>query len=569
MHESWSQKAATRTQSTVRGGRFGRPPQPAFRRFAGLLQPADSRRAPGYQPHRHPHHPALQCPPAQPRALPIREEPSVAKQTKHYDLIVIGSGPGGYVGAIRAAQLGLKTAVVERDKLGGVCLNWGCIPTKALLHNAELYREAITHGKEWGIEAKEVTVHWDQVIGRSRKITKTLNNGVGFLLKKNKIDHHDGHATIVSPRTGSKPCVVEVRKPAGDYYHGSGGELVETLTADRVMIATGAAPKELPFAPRDGKTVIDSSDAMNLKKQPTSMLVVGSGAIGMEFAYFYNAFGTTVTVVEMLDRILPVEDADVSKAALKAFKQQGIAFHTSTTIKSLDKTKSGVKATLVDVNDDSKTQTLEADVVLVAIGVRGRFDGLFDEKAVPVQIERDHIKTDYRSNAEPTYETSAPGIYAIGDIIGPPWLAHVASEEAVTCVERMAGHHTLGIDYDSIPGCTYCNPQIASVGLTERAAKEQGLDYTTSTYQFKAHGKAIAVGATQGFVKLITSKPYGEILGAHIIGEDASELIAEICIAKRLEATAEDIISTMHAHPTMHEGMHEAALGTEGRMIHA
>ncbi len=486
----------------------------------------------------------------------------------HYDLIVIGSGPGGYVGAIRAAQLGMKTACVERDKLGGVCLNWGCIPTKALLHNAELYFEAIVHGKDWGIQAENVKVDWKKVIGRSRDITGTLNSGVAFLLKKNKIDHVQGHAKIVSGKTKDRPVTVEVREADGDYYHGSGGAVKQTLTAERVMIATGAAPKELPFAKHDGKTIIDSQDAMNLSEQPKRMLIVGSGAIGMEFAYFYNAFGTEVTVVEMLDRILPIEDDDISKIAHKVFTKQGMTLHTSTTVKAIElKGERGAKATLVDVNDDSKTQEVEADVVLVAVGVGGRFDGLFDD-SLGIEIVKGHIRTDYRDVPEPTYKTSVAGVYAIGDVIGPPWLAHVSSEEAITCVERMAGHHTLGVDYDSIPGCTYCNPQIASIGMTERAVKEKGIKYKVGKYPLKAHGKAIAVGATEGLVKLITSEPYGEILGAHIIGEDASELIAEVAVAKRVEATAEDIISTMHAHPTMHEAVHEAALATEGRLIH-
>ena len=487
--------------------------------------------------------------------------------SKHYDLIVIGGGPGGYVGAIRAAQLGMKTACVERNKLGGVCLNWGCIPTKALLHNAELYQHAIVHGKEWGIDAAGAKVDWSKVIGRSRDITGTLNGGVQFLFKKNKIDHIQGHAKILSGKTSSGPCKIEVREAESDYYHGGGGKVTSTITADKVLICTGCAPRELPFAACDHEIIINSADAMTLKKQPKSMLVVGSGAIGMEFAYFYNAFGTKVTVVEMMDRILPVEDDDVSKIAKRAFEKQGITFHTGTTVKAIDKTKSGAKVTLVDAKDDKKTQQLDVDVVLVAIGVKGRFDGLFD-KDLGIAIEKDHIRTDARTAKEPAYKTSVPGIYAAGDIIGPPWLAHVASEEAVTAVERMAGHHTLGIDYDCIPGCTYCSPQIASVGLTERAVKEAGIEYSVGTYTFKAHGKAIAVGATEGLVKIIASKPYGEILGAHIIGEDASELIGELCLAKRLEATVEDIISTVHAHPTMHEGIHEAALAWEGRLIH-
>lgn len=502
-------------------------------------------------------------------ALWLKGWRAVADSSKHYDLIVIGSGPGGYVGAIRAAQLGLKTACVERNRLGGVCLNWGCIPTKALLHNAELYHEAITHGEEWGIKVDKVSVDWEKVIGRSRGITDKITKGVGFLLKKNKIDHYDGHARVTSGKTAHGPCTVEIRKADEDYYHGgASGDVQETITADRVLIATGAAPRELPFAPCNGSTIISSYDAMALKKQPKRMVVIGSGAIGMEFAYFYNAFGTEVTIVEMLDRILPVEDDDISKAALKAFKKQGMTFHTGHTVKGIETGKKGTSVTIVDVKDDSKTKSIECDVVLVAIGVVGRYDGLFDE-SLGIEIDRGHIKTDYRDVEEPTYQTSVPGIYAIGDIIGPPWLAHVSSEEAVTAVERMAGHHTLGVDYDAIPGCTYCNPQIASLGMTERAAKEAGVDYLVGKYSFQSHGKAIAVGATEGMVKIITSKPYGEILGAHIIGEDASELIAEMGIAKRLEATAEDIISTMHAHPTMHEAIHEAALDTEGRAVHA
>jgi dihydrolipoamide dehydrogenase len=491
-------------------------------------------------------------------------------ETKHYDLIVIGSGPGGYVGAIRAAQMGMKTACIERSKLGGVCLNWGCIPTKALLHNAELYMEAIRHGKDWGIEVDPaaVKVNWEKVIGRSRDVTKQLNNGVGFLLKKNKIDHYEGHARITSGKTATGPCKIELLEADQDYYKGTGSKVLGTLTADRILIATGAAPRQLPFAPNDGKTIISSYEALVLPKRPNKMVIIGSGAIGMEFAYFFNAFGTEVTVVEMMDRILPVEDDDVSKIALRAFTKQGITFHTGHTVKAIDKKKDGgASVTIVSMTDEKATQKLDADVVLVAVGVKGRYDGLFGP-GVNVRIEKDHIWTDYKEKSEPTYQTSVPGIYAIGDIIGPPWLAHVSSEEAITCVERMKGHHTLGVDYGAIPGCTYTNPQIASIGLTERDCKAKGLQYSVGTYQLRSHGKAIAVGATEGIVKIITSKPYGEILGAHIIGEDASELIAEMGLAKRLEATAEDIISTMHAHPTMAESIHEAALGTEGRMIH-
>ncbi|MSR44358.1 MAG: dihydrolipoyl dehydrogenase [Phycisphaerales bacterium] len=494
--------------------------------------------------------------------------------SKHYDLIVIGSGPGGYVGAIRAAQMGMRVCCIERDKLGGVCLNWGCIPTKALLHNAELYMEAIRHGANWGIDIKpeHVKVDWSKVVGRSRAITGTLNSGIGFLFKKNKIDHVVGHAKIVAGKTAAGPCKVEVRKASGTYYKGVGEGETQVLSADRVMIATGAAPKQLPFAPCDGTTIISSYEAMNLPARPASMLVIGSGAIGMEFAYFYNAFGTKVTVVEMVDRILPIEDDDISAAALKTFTAQGIEFRVGTSVKAIEKHAKGAKVTLYDMKDNTKTQTIDIEVVLVAVGVAARFDGLFDA-SLGIRIcdsgpAKGHIWTDYRENSAPTYQTTVAGIYAIGDVVGPPWLAHVSSEEAVACVERMQGHHTLGVDYGSIPGCTYCNPQVASIGMTEREVKAKGLKYKVGKYPLKSHGKAIAVGATDGLVKIMTSDPYGEILGAHIFGEDASELIGELGLAKRLEATAEDIISTVHAHPTMHEAIHEAALATEGRVIH-
>ncbi|MBC8201479.1 MAG: dihydrolipoyl dehydrogenase [Planctomycetes bacterium] len=486
---------------------------------------------------------------------------------RHFDLIVIGSGPGGYVGAIRAAQLGLKVACVDRDKLGGVCLNWGCIPSKALLHGAEIYDEAVNHAKEWGINIGEVSVDWGAFIGRTRKITEQLNGGVGFLFKKNNIEHIQGHAHIVSGNNGVTPCTVEIRTPSGDYYNGDGGDVVETISADRVLIATGAKPRELPFAPCDGKTILNSLHAMTLRERPDSLIIIGSGAIGMEFAYVYNAFGTKVTIIEMLDRILPVEDTDISKIAQRAFKKQGMKFHTSAAVQSVEVTDTGATVQFANVNDESKQESVSGDKVLIAIGVGPRCDGLFDD-SLGIELDRGFIKTDAMDVDEPSYKTSVAGIYAIGDIIGPPLLAHVASEEAVTCVERMAGHHTFGVDYKSIPACTYTNPQIASIGMNEQQVKEAGIDYMKGEYSLKAHSKAIAVGAADGVVKILASKPYGEILGAHIIGHDASELISEIGLAIRLEATVEDIVSTMHAHPTMAESIHEAALGTEGRMIH-
>lgn len=486
---------------------------------------------------------------------------------RHFDLIVIGSGPGGYVGAIRAAQLGLKVACVDRDKLGGVCLNWGCIPSKALLHGAELYDEAVNHGKEWGIQVSGVEVDWAAFIGRSRKITEQLNGGVAYLFKKNGIEHIQGHANILSGNDGVTPCEIEIRAPEGDYYNGDGRDVLERISAERVMIATGAKPRQLPFAPCDGETIIDSSKAMVLEKRPESLIIIGSGAIGMEFAYVYNAFGTKVTIIEMLDRILPVEDEEISKLALRAFKKQGMQFHISSAVQSVEVNNGIATVSFSSVQDESNVQQVVGEKVLVAIGVAPRIDGLFAD-SLGIELDHGFIKTDAKEVAEPTYQTNLSGIYAIGDIIGAPMLAHVASEEAVTCVERMAGHHTLGVDYNAIPACTYTNPQIASIGMTEQQVQEKGIKYKKGEYSLKSLGKAIAVGAADGTVKILASEPYGEILGAHIVGKDASELIAEIGLAIRLEATVEDIISTMHAHPTMAEAIHEAALGTEDRMIH-
>ena len=358
---------------------------------------------------------------------------------------MIGSGPGGYVGAIRAAQVGLKVACIDRDKLGGVCLNWGCIPSKALLHGAEIYDEAVNHGKEWGINITGVSIDWGAFIGRSRKITEQLNGGVAYLFKKNGVEHIQGHAHIVSGNDGITPCEVQVKSPSGDYYNGDGSEIIETITADRVLIATGAKPRELPFAPCDGKTILDSSHAMVLRERPASLIIIGSGAFGMEFAYVYNAFGTKVTIIEMLDRILPVEDEEISKLAERSFKKQGMKFHTNTAVKNVEVTSGGATVTYSPVGDDSKEETISGDNVLVAIGVVPRCDGLFSD-SLGIELDHGFIKTDAKDVQEPTYKTTVNGIYAIGDIIGPPLLAHVASEEAVACVERMVGHHTFGVD---------------------------------------------------------------------------------------------------------------------------
>ena len=510
---------------------------------------------------------------------------------RHFDLIVIGSGPGGYVGAIRAAQLGYKVACVERAKLGGVCLNWGCIPSKALLANAELM-EKLKHRELWGLKVNgDIEFEWDQVIGRSRTVADKLNNGVKFLFKKNKIEHIEGSGKIVSGRSGASKCTVEVfdcevQEERTDAPAKPAAKPRETITADNILIATGSVARDLPFAKFDGKIIWGAREAMFNQEKPEKLVVVGAGAIGMEFGYFYHQYGTEVTIVEMMDRIVPVEDSDVSKALGRIYKKAGMDIRTGTTTLGVEKTKSGVKVTVAPFKngkaDESKKEVIEADRVLLAIGVKGRTDGLCDDK-LGLEIERDHIVTDFKpgetTNEAIDYKTNIPGLYAIGDVIGPPWLAHVASEEAILCVERIAwrdkklDHEPIPMDYTVIPGCTYCVPQIASVGFTEDKLKEQGLkkgkDYEVGQFPFTALGKAIAAAHTDGFVKIIRGLPRGEILGAHILGDQATELIAELSLARRLEATSEELIVTVHAHPTMHESVHEAALASEGRVINA
>jgi dihydrolipoamide dehydrogenase len=515
---------------------------------------------------------------------------------KHFDVLIIGSGPGGYVGAIRAAQLGYKTACVERAKLGGVCLNWGCIPSKALLSNAELV-EKLHDSEAWGLKLSgKVGIDWDATIARSRDVAGKLNKGVHFLFKKNKIEHIEGSAKITggaaaTPAGGkpAKPCTVEiydckVDEERTDAPATPAAKPRETITATHVIICTGSVARDLPFARFDHDRIWGAREAMYNKEQPKKLVVIGAGAIGMEFAYFYHAMGTQVTVVEMLDRILPVEDHEISKALHRVYKKAGMDFRLAHTTTAIDKTKSGVKVTVAPVKDgkpdESKKETLEADRVLLAIGVKGRTDGLFD-KSLGLEMDKDHVKTDYvagKTGAKPIdYKTNLHGIYAVGDVIGPPWLAHVASEEAVICIERIAwkdkklNHEPIPIDYSCIPGCTYCHPQVASVGYTEQALIEQGLkkdkDYAVGTFPFTALSKAIAARQTDGMAKIIRGLPRGEILGAHIMGDQATELIAEMSLAKRLEATSEELIVTMHAHPTMHESIHEAALASEGRVI--
>lgn len=519
-----------------------------------------------------------------------------------FDLIVIGGGPAGYVGAIRAAQLGMKVAIVERAKLGGVCLNWGCIPSKSLLANAELVEKmkAQDDQKFWGLKITgTVDLDWDRIIGRSRDVAGKLTNGIAFLMKKNKITHLVGNAKITGragPGGGAgwavdvQECAVQEELTTAP---ATPGKATQTITAASVMVATGSVARDLPFAKFDGKLIWGAREAMYNKEQPKKLIVIGAGAIGMEFAYFYHTMGTQVTVIEMMDRILPVEDKDVSTALQRLYTKHGMTIKTSTTTTAVEKTGNGVKVTFAPfVNgkaDESKKETIEADRVLLAVGVKGRTDGLCDA-ALGLKLDQTgHIVTDYipgKTISEAIdYKTSLPGIYAVGDVIGPPWLAHVASEEAITCVERIAwrkdaasggkaGHHEpIPIDYSVVPGCTYCLPQVASVGYTEQKliemGKVKGKDYAVGQFPMSALGKAIASAHTDGFVKILRGLPRGEILGAHILGDQATELISELTLARRLEATTEEIAITMHAHPTMHEATREAALASEGRVIHA
>lgn len=457
-----------------------------------------------------------------------------------YDLIVIGGGPAGYVGAIRAAQLGKKVACVEKERAGGTCLNWGCIPTKSLLRNAELYQLMSKHADEFGLSFDKLSFDWSKVIGRSRKVADRLAGGIEFLFKKNKIDYILGTGDLAGDGK------VKVTKSDGK---------TETIEGANVLIATGCVTREFPKFPINGKTVVGSHDAMILEKQPKEIIVIGAGAIGIEFAYFFNAFGTKVTVVEMLPNVLPVEDTEVSVTLEKSLKKQGIRCLVDTKVTEAKATAKGVEIT---VEAKGKAETLKADLALVAIGVAPLLPGGKEIKLT----ERGYIETDAR------YQTSQKNVYAAGDIIGPPWLAHVASYEAIQAVEGMfvEGHTPKKVDV--FPGCTYCQPQVASVGLTERAAKEKGLKFKIGKFPFQASGKAQAVGETDGFVKLVIGELHGEILGAHIIGNEATELIAELGLAINSELTLEDIEATIHAHPTLSEAVHEAAGQAEGKAIH-
>lgn len=460
----------------------------------------------------------------------------------NYDLIVIGGGPAGYVAAIRAAQLGKKVACVEKERAGGTCLNWGCIPTKSLLRNAELYHIFAHRTSEFGIKADNVSFDWSKIIGRSRDVSDKNAGGIEFLFKKNKVDYIRGEATL--EKAGS----VSVKLTDGT---------PQTLSSPKILVATGCLPRPMPGFAFNGKTVISSKEAMILPEQPKSLIVIGAGAIGVEFAYFYNAFGTKVTVVEMLPNLLPVEDTEVSQALEKSFQKQGIkvlTYHKTV------KTQTSEKGVCITVEDSKgKTQDIEADVCLVAIGVQPLMPGGSLRLTL---TERGYIQTNDR------YETNVPGVYAAGDIIGPPWLAHVASFEAIQAVNGMFQPGFKPKKVGNFPGCTYAQPQVASVGLTERAAKEKGIKFKVGKFPYAASGKARAIGEIEGFVKLILGEPHGEVLGAHIIGSEATELIAELGLAITLEATIDEIEGTIHAHPTLSEMIHEATAQAEGHAIH-
>lgn len=461
-----------------------------------------------------------------------------------FDCIVIGSGPGGYIAAIRAHQLGLTTAIVERDRLGGICLNWGCIPTKALLKNAE-YMHFLRHADDFGFSVGEVTVDFKKVISRSRDVADANSSGVGFLMKKNSVQVFNGSGILTGPG------LVEVRD--------SSGAATDTISASKgIVIATGARPRLFPGFEVDRKRVITSTEAMLLESAPDSMIIIGAGAIGIEFAYFYNAFGTRVTVVEMMQTILPVEDEEASKEVARAFKKKKIDILTETRVLSVKTIGDGVEVVIEDKNGMKKTLT--ADYALNAVGVTGNIENIGLE-GLGVVIERGHIKVDRYM------QTNVPGLYAIGDVVGAPWLAHVASAEGLVAVEHMAGHHTDGMSYDNVPGCTYCQPQVASVGLTEKKAREQGYDVKIGRFPFKASGKARAIGETDGFVKLVIDAKYGEILGGHIVGAEATEMIAEIVTARAADATGETLFKTIHAHPTLSEGVMEAAADAYGEAL--
>ncbi len=463
----------------------------------------------------------------------------------NYDLIVIGSGPGGYVAAIRASQLGMKVAVVERESVGGICLNWGCIPTKALLKSAQVF-EYISHSEDYGIKVKDAQVDFDSMIKRSRGVAEGMSKGINFLFKKNKITILNGNGRLLR---GKK---VEVTDKDGKKT---------VYEAPHIIVATGGRAKELPNLPIDGKNIIEYRKAMSMEKQPKSMVVVGAGAIGVEFAYFYHSIGTEVTIVEFMEQgLVPREDSDISKELGKVYKKKGIKVLANTSVETVDTKGRGCKVTVKN-RKTGATEEIKCDVVLSAAGVTPNTEDIGLE-ALGIKTERGLIKVDAY------YQTNVAGIYAIGDVIEGPALAHVASAEGIICIEKIKGLSPEPLDYNNIPGCTYCSPEVASVGYTEQGAKDAGYDIKVGKFPFSASGKASAAGAKEGFVKVIFDAKYGEFLGAHMIGYNVTEMIAEVVAARKLETTGHEIIKTVHPHPTMSEAVMEAAAAAYGEVIH-
>ena len=463
----------------------------------------------------------------------------------NYDLIIIGSGPGGYVAAIRASQLGLKTAIVERENLGGVCLNWGCIPTKALIKSAQVF-EYIQHAKDYGINVGDASADFNGMVKRSREVANGMNKGVNFLMRKNKIDVLEGHGRLIR----GKKVEVEAKDGSKKEY-----------SAESIIVATGGRARELPNLPLDGKKIIGYREAMTLETQPKSMVVVGAGAIGVEFAYVYNSIGTEVSIVEyMAQGLVPREDKDVSKELTKVYKKKGIKTYANTAVTEVDTSGKGCKVKIKD-NKSGKESTIECDVVLSAVGVAPNTEDV-GLATLGVETDRGLIKVDEY------YRTNVPGIFAIGDVVSGPALAHVASAEGIICVEKIAGENPEPLDYGNIPGCTYCVPEVSSVGYTEEAAKEAGYEIKVGKFPFSASGKAKAAGTAEGFVKVIFDAKYGEWLGAHMIGANVTEMIAEVVAARKLETTGHAIVKTVHPHPTMSEAIMEAAAAAYDEVIH-
>ena len=459
-----------------------------------------------------------------------------------YDIIVLGSGPGGYVTAIRASQLGFKVAVIEKENLGGICLNWGCIPTKALLKSAQVF-DYLKHASDYGLTVKEFDKDFNAVVKRSRDVADGMSKGVQFLMKKNKIDVIDGFGKV---KPGKKVDVTAADGKVTEY------------TADHIIIATGARSRELPNLPQDGKKVIGYRQAMTLPEQPKKMIVVGSGAIGVEFAHFYNAMGTEVTIVEFMPNVVPVEDEDISKQFERSLKKSGITVMTNSSVERIDTSGNGVKAFVKTAKGE---EVLEADILLSAVGIKTNIENIGLEET-GIAVDKDKILVNGY------YQTNVPGYYAIGDVTPGQALAHVASAEGILCVEKIAGLHVEPLDYGNIPGCTYATPEIASVGMTEKQAKEKGYELKIGKFPFSASGKAKAAGTPDGFVKVIFDAKYGEWLGCHMIGAGVTDMIAEAVVARKLETTGHEILKAVHPHPTMSEAVMEAVAEAYGEVIH-